>query len=1088
MMFGVGGKERGADGYSLSLWRFAGVCLASCLLLAGVISASAQAAPSAGWKLLAITGPTNLAPSGGTGSIAVLPSNVGSVEANGSVEPITVTVGPLPAGVVTTGQSKGNGWTCGGAAGASTVVCTTSLGAAPLTPLSPVAINIEAQTATPFTAQAPVTISGGGGGSATEELTVTVSSEPAKAGIAGFWAGAFDDEGHPSKQAGGHPYSAAADFAVNTVSLANGALSPAGDLRDVHVDLPPGFLGNPLLTPRCPQSLLAPFEGSPVVCGADTVVGEIQPRTGFAQTSNPFHVFNDLPVFGSAAEFSTRVVAPVQSLLGSVRASGDFGVTIEAPQVATFQKVFSTFTVLYGRPQGAGGKAFLVNPTDCAQQREESIQGRGPLTGLEASSWQQPTVFDRTTDGLPLIEGCGDLTQAWLGEGPNPAKPSFSFEPTNLQASSPTGATARLHIPQAGLTDPNVSATSDLKKATVTLPPGLSVNPSSANSLEACSEAQIGYVGSGFPSPNPVRFNEAPVTCPDGSKLGTFDISTPLLEEPVKGTIYLAAQDENPFHSLIALYLVVENPRFGLTLKLPGEVRPDPTTGQLSATFDNNPQLPFEDLTLHFRGGAGQPRSTLATPETCGRFETTGALEPWSAENGESAAIQEEGFSVSGSCAGSEGSRPFSPSFEAGTTGTQAGAYSPMVIKVDRKDGEQELKSLDFTLPKGLTGKLTGIPYCSEDAIKQAEGKSGKAEQASSSCPGASQIGTVDTAAGVGSGPIHVGGKVYLAGPYEGAPLSSVVVTPAVAGPFDLGDVVIRAPLFVNPESAQITAKSDPIPTILKGIKLKVRSVVINLDRSDFTLNPTSCEPMTATAAITGSSGASAHPSTRFQVGGCNQLKFKPKLKISLKGATKRAGLPALKAVVTYPKQGAYSNIARAQVNLPHSEFLEQNNLNKTCTRPVLLEGKCPKSTIYGKAKAWTPLLDKPVEGPVFLVGGYGYKLPALVAELNGQIRVVLVGKVDSGPNKGIRNTFEAVPDAPVTRFVLEMKGGKKYGLLINSENLCAKHTKRNAIASFTAQNGRVLKLKPRIANDCGKKKHKGTRKKHKAEKGPKKH
>src|SRR6185437_5888338 len=311
------------------------------------------------------------------------------------------------------------------------------------------------------------------------------------------------------------------------------------------------------------------------------------------------------------------------------------------------------------------------------------------------------------------------------------------------------------------------------------------------------------------------------------------------------------------------------------------------------------------------------------------------------------------------------------------------------------------------------------------------------------------------------------------------APLSSVVVTPAVAGPFDLGDVVIRAPLFLDPETAQITAKSDPIPTILKGIPLKVRSVVINLDRAGFTVNPTSCEPMSFTASLGGSSGASAGPSNRFQVGGCNQLKFKPKLKLSLTGSTKHAGHPALKAVLTYPKQGTYANIARAQVNLPHSEFIDQGNLDKTCTRPVLLAGDCPARSIYGKAKAWTPLLDKPLEGPVYLVGGYGYQLPALVAELNGQIRVVLKGKVDSGPNKGIRNTFEAVPDAPVSRFVLEMKGGKKYSLLENSEDLCSKP--QRAIARFTAQNGLVDQSKPLIENSCKSKpkQHNGIRKSH---------
>src|SRR5262249_40786552 len=277
---------------------------------------------------------------------------------------------------------------------------------------------------------------------------------------------------------------------------------------------------------------------------------------------------------------------------------------------------------------------------------------------------------------------------------------------------------------------------------------------------------------------------------------------------------------------------------------------------------------------------------------------------PWSAESDaatEAAPIQEAGFDVSSGCASSPGARPFSPSFEAGTTGTQAGGYAPLVVKVNRNDGEQELTSLNFTLPKGLIGKLAGIPYCPDAAISAAEHKSGKAEQANPSCPAASQVGTVDTSAGVGSEPLHVGGKLYLAGPYKGAPVSSVVVTPALAGPFDLGDVVIRAPLYIDRESAVLTAKSDPIPTILRGIPLKVRSVTVNVDRPGFILNPTDCTAMTATASISGGSGATATSSTRFEVGGCDKLKFAPKLQISLKGGTRRNGLPALTATLNQP-------------------------------------------------------------------------------------------------------------------------------------------------------------------------------------------
>jgi hypothetical protein len=325
-----------------------------------------------------------------------------------------------------------------------------------------------------------------------------------------------------------------------------------------------------------------------------------------------------------------------------------------------------------------------------------------------------------------------------------------------------------------------------------------------------------------------------------------------------------------------------------------------------------------------------------------------------------------------------------------------------------------------------------------------------------------------------------VTGKAYLAGPYKGAPLSLEIITPAIAGPFDLGVVAVRTALQVDPLTAEITAESDPIPTILQGLPLDLRSISIDMDRQSFTLNPTSCEPKSITGQAISTLGSVAPISQYFQASDCGRLGFKPKLSLSLKGDTRRTGHPALRAVLTYPKTGAYANVRRAQVNLPHSEFIEQANLNKTCTKPVLLEGKCPKSTIYGKAKAWTPLLEKPLQGNVYLVGGFGFKLPALVAELDGQIRVLLAGKVDSGPNGGIRNTFEAVPDAPVEKFELNLKGGPRYSLLVNSENLCKKPQK--AIARFTAQSGKVLQSKPTVANQCdkGKKgKNSGGKKKH---------
>jgi len=990
----------------------------------------------------------------GTGEIGIFPTNIGGAA---SSTPITVDLGPLPAGVVTSGPAKGTEagwWNC--TTDASEVKCTDEHVVEPLAPTASIRVPIKVQLPSEAKTKVDVTVAGGGAlYPASFVLPIEVSPAPAGAGVAALYSNLLEADGSPSTQAGGHPYSQDTMFAFKSVrSMANGRIVPVGEVKDVDVDLQAGLVGSPLVTPRCP-----PAQPRCTFAGV-SAVGSLYPGTVFGYVGLTANAAFDnvVPVEGAAAEFATKIVQPVATLLGSVRSEEDFGIRIESPDNSPFEEVYYLDTAFFGEPPGAEGGAFFRNPTDCAAERQTP-----PEQSIEASTWQNPTRFDSRSMQLAPVEGCDQLH----------FEPEFQLQPTSTQGSSGVGAAAHLHINQSGLTDPDKLATPDLKESVVTLPAGFDVNPAQANGLEACSEEQVGYEMGREPLPlNPTRFNDEPVTCPDASKLGTVEATSPLLEEPLEGTIFLAAQEENPFNSLIGVYLVFESKRFGITLKLPGKVDTESNPGHVTATFDYVPQQPIEDLSLKFRGGG--PRSEFATPEVCGTYTTAGSWTPWSAPESGPPAQTSDSFVISNGCSGSASTRPFSPSFEAGSVNPVAGSYSPLVIKVGRRDGEQELKTIDFSLPPGETGKLAGIPYCPESSIAAAAARSGKDELASASCPAGSQIGTVEAAAGVGSEPVHVGGKVYLAGPYKGAPLSAVVVTPAVAGPFDLGDVVIRSALFVNPETAQITAKSDPIPTSLRGIPLKIRSVAISIDRTGFSLNPTNCEAMLIAATVGSSDGAAANPANHFQVDGCKNLKFKPKLRISLKGSTKRTGHPGLRAVLNYPKGGVYANIARAQVNLPHSEFIEQNNLNKTCTRPVLLEGNCPEKSIYGRARAWTPLLDKPLEGPVYLVGGFGYKLPALVAELDGQIRVLLKGKVDSGPNKGIRNTFEAVPDAPVERFELNLKGGPKYSLLVNSEDLCKKP--QRAIVRFRAQNGAVLQTKPVIANAC--KKKRTTRKK----------
>jgi hypothetical protein len=1006
----------------------------------------------------------------GAGELAVFPTNVGGASTGSLPTPPTIQIGPLPPGIVTDGPAHGTGdspkWTCVTTAGGATCEYTESI--APLTVGEPVAVPLKVEAAlAPPSSEVEVSVTGGGAAAGhIHDVPIVVSSTPAEAGLQAFWAGAFKDDGTPETRAGGHPYSAGSLFLRNTILSTAGEVVPAGEVREVKVGLPPGFLGAPLIMPRCPQKAVIPLLGEADCPQGHSTVGTIQALlTQFPSKGGQTQpVYNNVPPFGYPAQFTGQIATAIAPLLGSVRSSEDHSVEVASPNIANALMVYGSAVILQGRPGDSGGQAFLVNPTSCAET--------APTATIEASTWQASNVFAGASETQPRVTDCQPLTESWLGKGPEPKQPSFEFQPTVTQGSSGTGATAKLHLNQEGLTDPAKLATSHLKKTVVALPPGLSLNPAAANGLEACSEAQIGFKGSNFPLPNPIRFDEEPAACPDGSKLGTVEATSPLLEEPVGGTLYLATQDDNPFNSLIAMYLVIDSPRFGLNVKLPGEVKADPVTGQLTATFDYNPQLPVEDLTLRFRGGG--PRSQLATPDVCGEYKSTGSLTPWSAENGEAAPIEEAGFSISGGCSPTAAARPFAPSFQAGTLDPLAGAFSPLVIKLGRKDGEQELTSLDFTLPPGLSAKLAGVSYCPEAAIAAAQGRRGKEELASPSCPPGSELGSVDTAAGVGSEPIHVGGRVYLAGPYKGAPLSSVVITPAVAGPFDLGNVVVRAPLYVNPETARITAKSDPIPTILAGIPLKVRSVEIVVGRSGFALNPTSCEPMLFGATMGGGSGATATGASRFQVGGCSSLPFKPALSLKVFGKTNRNAKPRLKAVLT--AQPGEANIARAQVNLPRSQFLEQNNIRTICTRVEFAQGNgngsaCPPGSVYGYARAWSPLLDHPLEGPVILrANGGERKLPDLVAALGGQINVALWAKIDTGSNRGLRNTFEVVPDAPVSRFVLEMKGGKK-GLLVNSENLCSPKAKTKAIVRMTGHNGAVRKWKPKVKNQCKKKK-----------------
>jgi hypothetical protein len=929
-------------------------------------------------------------------------------------------------------------------------------------------------------------------------LCAGVTAPPASAafGLQGLGVRFENEDGTLATQAGSHPFAMTTTVEVSTVTTPAGIV-PEGAIRDLTVDQIPGFVGSQTAVPTCSQAAFNTLVAARPECPDSTVVGYIGAGVEFnaispADAGQLFYVpvYNLAPPPGEPAELGFVVLNVPVTIDVKLNNSPPYNLVATLHNVSQALLFRSSTLILWGNPESPAHDSLRGNCLGNGAKAEPSLEpvslGDCPVTAPERPFLTLPracegplsTTFDATDWlGTTAVGEPADPQEA-TGCGSLPFAPSVSTGGTNPSAASSTGLDFEVSMPDQGLTENSGGlAQSDIKQIVATLPEGVTVNPSTAEGLGVCSPSQ--YEAESLDS-SPEQ------GCPASSKVGVVQIQSPLVEEELKGSVYLAQQEQNPFHSLLALYLVIKNPRYGIFIKQAGKVEPNLNTGQLVSTFEDIPQLPFSHLSLIFREG---PRAPLVTPSACGTYSTQTALTPRANPAGpitRTATFTVTSGAGGGSCPSGNG--PFSPSLEAGTLSPVAGSYSPFVLRLRREPGSQQLKAIDATLPPGLIGKLAGVTECSDAQIAAASSRTaplqGAIEQAGPSCPASSEVGTVTVGAGAGD-LTFVKGHAYLAGPYEGAPLSLEIITPAIAGPIDLGVVAVRTALEIDPFSTQITAKSDPIPTLLHGLPLDVRTITVDMGRPNFTLNPTDCEPKSITGSAISTTGTVASLSQSFQATQCAGLKFKPKLNITLKGSTKRTGHPALKAVLTYPKGGAYANVARAQVNLPHSEFIEQSNLNKTCTKPVLLEGKCPKSTIYGKAKAWTPLLDKPLQGNVYLVGGFGFKLPALVAELDGQIRVLLAGKVDSGPNKGIRNTFEAVPDAPVEKFELNLKGGPKYSLLVNSENLCKKPQK--AIARFTAQNGKVLQTKPVIANSC-KKKSQGGGKKKKSGSGGKKH
>jgi hypothetical protein len=887
-------------------------------------------------------------------------------------------------------------------------------------------------------------------------------------------------------QAGGHP-----DFVTHfrfptADATIYSRFLPAGHPRTIITDTPAGSVGSPRVVPRCEQ---AQFQLTLTgACPPVAQVGVALSATSLSG-SEDFNFFTPVsslvPSPGQPALLAFKVFALTASLVPEPRSESDYGLRIRVDHLSVLAAEYTGSTIdLWGVPHDPvhdpmrfnsdtgelGGhiegtpKPFLSAPTNCST---------GPITvRQEAQSWEHPDQpIDRTSTAAEPT-GCDKV----------PFEPTISARPTTNVGDAPSGLEIDVSTPQhesceqiepAPPADESQFdcgiATSHLKDTTVTLPPGMSINPSGANGLEGCTEAQIGLTTPDGVAPQ--HFTKEVPHCPESSRIGSVEVDTPLLDAPAQGSVFIANPYANPFNSLLAIYIVVNDEERGFVAKLAGEVKADPLTGQLSTTVTDAPQLPFSHFLLHFKQG---PHATLRTPPACGTYTTDAALTPYSQPT--TPFDRQGSFTISqgpgGSC-----NTPNAPQIDAGSVSPIAGLATPTVINLSRPDGTQEFSKLDLTLPPGLTGKLAGISQCSDAALAAAAAKSGKAEQASPSCPASSHIGKVYVAAGAGPAPYNTTAEAYLTGPYKGAPLSMAVIAPAVAGPFDLGTVVVRTALNLNPSTGQIEAKSDEFPHILQGIPLDVRSVRIVMDRPDFTRNGTSCDPSSFSGSLTSTLGQATALSERFQLAECSSLAFKPKLAIRLFGGTKRGDHPALRGVVQMPEGGA--NIAKASVALPHSEFLDQAHIGTVCTRVQFAQGDgngsaCPPASIYGKATAESPLVDYALSGPAILRSS-SHKLPDLVVALHGPpsqpVQADVVGRIDSADG-GIRTSFEGVPDLPVSKFVLSMQGGKK-GLLQNSTDICQGTHK--ATAKFTGQNAKVAELAPELRNGkCGAAKKRG--------------
>jgi len=875
-------------------------------------------------------------------------------------------------------------------------------------------------------------------------------------------------------QAGAHPdltFSFAVKEDPESEPNVFGLHDSYGATRDVRIELPPGLVGNPNAigeAQQCQVSELETFNiGGGCPLASQVGISEVFAYELESTFREPVYMMQ--PPGGDVAArvgfiaglFPTFVDFRVRS--GGEH--GDYGITAEIVDASAEAHLIRAETTTWGVPadpvhnkerctaeeafegcksspvREPGGLLlpFLTNPTRCGVPLELRVG---------ASSWAEPERFDfESAPFEKTITGCDKLTYG----------PSLAAQTTSRATSTPTGLGMTITLPG---NDVKALEPAQTRYMRIDLPPGLAVNPGSAEGLATCSDEQVGFG------------NAEASHCPEASKVASTELDVPVLERKLHGAIYLREPEPgDPFR----IWIVADD--LGLHVKLPGDLEIDKATGQIHSVvlgteaLGGIPQAPLREVRVQLKSGL---RAPLVTPPACDADPSTPErdpylthyeLTPWS---GGPPTKGDAPMTISEGC----GERGFAPRIEAGAAASQAGTHSPFGFTLHREDREENLAGLGIALPEGLAATFAGVARCEGAAAE------------TGACPAASRVGRVVTAVGVGSNPLWVPqpgarpANVYLSGPYKGAPLSIVAVVPKQAGPFDFGDEVVRSAILVDPLTARATALADPLPQIVEGIPISYRTIDVQLDRPGFSLNPTSCARKETAAYLTSSQGAAATATSSFAATDCASLGFKPRLGMRLKGGVKRGRFPALRAVFR-PRAGD-ANPASIVVRLPHSAFLEQGHIRTVCTRVQFAAGaghgaECPPGSVYGHVTAYSPLLEEPLSGPAILRSS-SHPLPDMVLALQGPpslpIQVEAVGRIDSVKG-GIRSSFEAIPDAPLSAVVLEMQGGKK-GLIVNSTDLCAQ--KHRVTANLQGHNGKRITLHPLLRPSCKGGKHKPKR------------